>query len=136
MREPTLDFFDKVPLGVEGLELVQHAVGSVEGSKLDLIAVALTLMKIKDPLLSPQFDEIVKSGALLIIGHGEADSGPGTVKVSLGPTECALGSFELALECLDPRLCHYSQALLLLERCLERCLLGERVLVAEATLFF
>ena len=50
MRDLTLDFFDKVPLGVEGLELVQHAVGSVEGSKLDLVAVTLALLKINKPL--------------------------------------------------------------------------------------
>ena len=51
---------------------------------------------------------VVKSGAIFIVGHGEADSGPGTVKISLGPAKYASGSFELALECLDPRLSCYS----------------------------
>ena len=80
-RELARNFFDEVPLGVEGLEFVQHAVGSVGGGKLDLILLAQALVEIGDPLLSPQFDEIVKSGALLIIGHGGANSGTGTVKV-------------------------------------------------------
>ena len=52
-RELAPNFFDKVPLGVEGLEFVQHAVGSVEGGKLDLISVAQALVDIRYPLLPP-----------------------------------------------------------------------------------
>ena len=78
---------------------------------------------------------VVKSGALFIVGHGGTDSGPGTVEISLRLTKCALGSFELALECLDPPLSCYSQALLILERCRECCLIEERVFIAKATLF-
>ena len=108
MWEIASNFFNEVPLGVEGLEFVQHAVGSVEGGKLDLISVAQALLEIGDLLLPPQLDMVVKSGAIFIVGHGEADSGPGTVKISLGPAKYASGSFELALECLDPRLSCYS----------------------------
>ena len=43
------DFLDEIPLGVEGLEPVQSAVGSVEGSKLDLVAVTLALLKVDKP---------------------------------------------------------------------------------------
>ena len=88
-RELVPNSFDEVPLGVKGLEFIQHPIGSVDGSPLDLISVAQTLVKIKDPLLSPQLGKIFKSGALFVVGHGRADSGLGTVEVSLGPAECA-----------------------------------------------
>ena len=70
---------------MEGLELVQHAVGSVEGSKLDLITVTLALLKIDEPLLSPQFDMVVEHGAVLEIGHRGAYSRSSPVEISLGP---------------------------------------------------
>ena len=89
---------------MEGLEFVQHAVGSVEGSKLDLMAVALTLLKIGDPLLSPHLDMIVQSGAVFVVSYCGANSSPSPVEISFGSAECASSCFQLALEGLDPRL--------------------------------
>ena len=98
------NLIDEVLLGVEGLEFIQHTVGSIEGSELYLITVALTFLKIRDPLLSLQLDVIVKSGAIFVVSHRGANSGSSPVEISFGPAECATGSFELVLECLDPRL--------------------------------
>ena len=84
-RKLAPNLFDEVPLGVEDLELVQHAVGSVEGSKLDLIVATLALLKINEPLLSPQFDMVVERGAVLEIGHRRANSRSSPVEISLGP---------------------------------------------------
>ena len=97
-------FFEEVPLWVESLEFIQHPIRAINGGQLDLIFEAHALVKIEDPLLSPQLDIVVEGGAIFAIGHNRADSGPGTVEVSLGHAEYASGSFELALECLDPRL--------------------------------
>ena len=85
-RELAPNFFDKVPLGVEGLEFVQHAVGSVEGGKLDLVSITLALMKIGKPLPSLQFDEVIERGAVFEVSHRRADSYPSPVEVSLGST--------------------------------------------------
>ena len=98
------NFLDKVPLGVEGLEPVQHAVGSVEGSKLDLIAVTLALLKIDEPLLSPQFDVVVERRAVLEVGNRGANSRSSPIEISLGPAKFASSRFQLSLEGLNPRL--------------------------------
>ena len=57
--------FNEALLGIKDLEFVQHAVGSVKGGKLDLITVALTSLKIRDPLLSPHLDMIIEAGLFL-----------------------------------------------------------------------
>ena len=134
MRELAPDFFDEVPLGVEGLELVQHAVGSIEGSKLDLIVITHALVKVGEPLLSLQLYEVIKRGAVLEIGHRGADSCPSLIEVSLGPTQFTPRLSQLSLEDLNPGLSHASQAPFLIKRGLVRRLLKKGALLAFLTL--
>ena len=119
---------------MEGLELVQHAISSVVGSKLEPIALTLALLKIDEPLLSPQFDMVVERGAVLEIGHRGANLRSSPVEIGLGSAKFALRRFQLSLEGLNPRLSRASQASLLLKGGLERRLLGEGTLLASPTL--
>ena len=84
-RKLTPNLFIEVPLGVECLEFVQYAVGFVEGSKLNLVTVTLTLLKIRDPLLSPHLDIVVERGPVLVISYRGANSCPSPVEISFGP---------------------------------------------------
>ena len=75
-RESVPDFFDEVPLGVKSLKFIKHLIGAINGGQLDLVSVAHALVKVGDPLLSRQFNKIVKSGAPFVVSHGRVDSGP------------------------------------------------------------
>ena len=117
------NLLDEIPLGVEGLEPIQRAVGSVEHGEFDLVSIPLAFMKIGKPVSSPQLDKIIERGAFLEVYHRGANSRSSPVEIGLGPAQHASSLFKLFLVDLNPRLDSASQASLLLKSSLEDGLL-------------